>query len=321
MINRTLIRIKVIQILFSFYKGAQSGVDSAKNELILSLDKSYELYMLLLRLSVDVCNYAADVKKRKNEVRSVRGAVEFEERDKMPADFFAENKVVDQISKCSQLNDFLEKHKTGWEGRNDLILALYKEVMQSKTYADALAEDQNYDNDKKFLRAVYRDVFAKSDILSEELERLSIYWNDDEEIVTSFVMKTISQYQEAEGEDKELLPKYKDANDETFALTLLTKVIYNEAEYHDLINENCKNWDVNRIAFMDIIIMQSAIAELISFPQIPVDVTMNEYIEIAKFYSTGKSSSFVNGILDAVLKKLKADGKLVKAASIKKTQK
>lgn len=153
----------------------------------------------------------------------------------------------------------------------------------------------------------------KDERLDEVLEDQSLYWNDDKEIVDTFVLKTIKRFEEENGTNQELMPEYKDIEDREFAVRLFRRSILNDEYYRNLISQNIKNWEFNRLAFMDVIIMQIAIAEILSFPAIPTSVTINEYVEIAKYYSTAKSGSYVNGILDTIVKKLKADNKLMKA--------
>lgn len=147
------------------------------------------------------------------------------------------------------------------------------------------------------------------------MEEQNIYWNDDLEIVESFVLKTIKQFDQTTGAEQPLLPMYKDSADEEFVKSLFRKSIELAEVNGALIDEYTKNWELDRIAFMDIVIMKVALAELLSFPTIPVNVTFNEYIEIAKMYSTARSGLFVNGVLDKIVGELKRTNKLIKAES------
>ena len=144
------------------------------------------------------------------------------------------------------------------------------------------------------------------------LEDQSLYWNDDKEIVDTFVLKTIKRFEEKNGANQELLPEFKDEEDQEFARRLFRRAILNCDYYRHLISENTRNWDLDRVAFMDVVIMQCALAEILSFPNIPVSVSLNEYVDIAKVYSTVKSGSFVNGTLDGIVNQLKKEGKLTK---------
>lgn len=316
MINRILLRIKVIQILFSYYKSNGKDVNDAKNELSISLDKTYELYMLLLRLAVEVCDYAKTRKESIAKRCKMAGDANFDSGEKIPADFLAENKVALQLAENQTLNKFLEDNKLSWNKHPEIINSLYADALASQAYEIAEASEHDYDCDRRFLRGFYKSVVTSNPMLTDELEGMSIYWNDDTETVISFIMKTIARYEETTPNDYELMPKFSDPADESFGLTLLTKVIYNQTEYDELITEHIKNWDKDRVAFMDRIILQTAIAELFAFPQIPIVVTLNEYVELSKYYSTPRSSTFINGVLDAIVKDLKEKNKLTKVAVI-----
>jgi N utilization substance protein B len=161
-----------------------------------------------------------------------------------------------------------------------------------------------------------RRVIPECELLGKELEDVSIYWNDDADIVLSFVGKTIRQFEESAGEGYPLLPKFKDAEDEKFALSLFKNAIYNANDYKELIVKHTQNWEADRIAFLDTLIMQTALAEICSFPSIPVNVSMNEYLDLAKYYSTPRSSNFINGVLDAIVKELQEQKKITKVAYI-----
>ena len=150
-------------------------------------------------------------------------------------------------------------------------------------------------------------IFDNED-LDALLEEQSLYWNDDKSIVDTFVLKTIKRFEESNGAAQELLPEYKDMNDKAFACTLFRTAVTKAEEYRALMSDNSKNWDMSRFAFMDVVIMQVALAEIFAFDDIPLNVTLNEYVEIAKYYSTAKSGSFVNGLLDSITKKLRAEG-------------
>ena len=151
---------------------------------------------------------------------------------------------------------------------------------------------------------------------SDSIEDQSIYWTDDLEIVISFIIKTIKRFETENGVNQELLPMFKDNEDAEFASRLIKNALENETVYRQMIDQHTNNWELDRIAFMDIIIMQAALAEIMTFPTIPVNVTLNEYIEISKSFSTDKSATFINGVLDNIVKELKADNKLIKVVKI-----
>ncbi|MCF6357721.1 MAG: transcription antitermination factor NusB, partial [Draconibacterium sp.] len=200
-----------------------------------------------------------------------------------------------------------------WVNNPELIKELYLIMVESDLYKNYMAtEDRSYLDDRKFIAKLFNKLILITEDLYIVLEEQSIFWNDDVEFVISMIVKTIKRFNEFAGSDQSLMPMYKDQEDHDFAKDLIRKAIINHDELRGLIEEHSKNWDVDRIAFMDILIMQLAIAEFLYFPSIPTKVTMNEYIELSKFYSTEKSRNFINGILDKTLKVLKSSGKVEK---------
>ena len=174
------------------------------------------------------------------------------------------------------------------------------------------AETSSYDEDREFWRKIYKKIIVRNERLDDILEDQSLYWNDDREIVDTFVLKTIKRFDPKNGEKQELLPEFKDEEDKEFARRLFRRTILNEDYYRHLISDNSKNWNIDRVAVMDVVIMQIALAEILSFPNIPVSVSLNEYVEIAKLYSTPKSGGYINGTLDGIVNQLKKDNKLTK---------
>ncbi|HRX12691.1 MAG TPA: transcription antitermination factor NusB, partial [Draconibacterium sp.] len=200
-----------------------------------------------------------------------------------------------------------------WANHPELIRELYLIMIESVMYSEYInSETRSFIDDRKFVEKIFNKIFLVSEELYEVLEELSIYWNDDIEFVISIITKTIKKFNEFSDSDQRLMPMYKDEEDKVFAKELLRKSIINHDELHALIKVHSSNWDVERIAFMDILMMQLAITEFLYFPSIPTKVTMNEYIELSKYYSTEKSRNFINGILDKTLKDLKKEGKISK---------
>ena len=173
-------------------------------------------------------------------------------------------------------------------------------------------ESSGYESDKKFVLKMVDKLVAPYEELYNVLEEQNIYWNDEAEFIISMVLKTLKSFEMIQGEDAVLLPEFKDEDDYQFVKTLFRKSIANYKESYDLIKKFSKNWDFERVAFVDIVLMQIALAEISEFQHIPVKVTLNEYIEIAKFYSTSKSGNFINGILDKIVDHLIEEKKLVK---------
>ncbi len=307
MINRVLLRIKIIQILYSFYKGDGSSVPAAEKELFHSIERTYDLYFHLLQLSIEITQYAA------SRIESKRNKLRPNEEDLNPNTRFIDNSFIQQLTTNTQFVDYLTKQKLSWVNHPDTIKQLYEELIKTDFYADYMnAATVDYAADKDIWRKIYKKICLQSEDLDSCIEDQSIYWVDDLEIVISFVIKTIKRFDQNALEGQLLLPMFKDQEDADFARKLLRGVLTHGNEYRQMIDENTKNWELDRIAYMDILIMQVALAEIMDFPTIPVNVTLNEYIEIAKNYSTEKSGTFINGVLDNIVGQLKKDNKLIK---------
>jgi len=284
------------------------GIEKAEKELFFSIEKAYDLYFYLLLLVVNLTLYAEDRINKKKQMLTASFA------DKNPNTRFTKNKFAAQLAANKELWAYVERQKISWAQHNEMIRELYETVVKSEIYSQYMCDtDNSYRKDKEFWRNIFKKILPDSEILGRELEEISIYWNDDAETVISFILKTIKRFNEENGSNQPLLCMFKDDDDSEFAKELLRNAIYNEKEYKDMISEHTKNWEVDRLAFMDSIIIQVALAEIHAFPSIPISVTMNEYIEIAKYYSTAKSSVFVNGILDSIVDKLRKDNKIIKA--------
>jgi len=218
-----------------------------------------------------------------------------------------------EVEVGEQLRQFAESQKKTWENESEFVKSLCEKIMATETYQNYMeAETSSYEEDRELWRKLYKTIIFKSEELDQVLEDQSLYWNDDKEIVDTFVLKTIKRFEEKNGSKQELLPEFKDDEDQEFARRLFRRAILNADYYRQLISENTKNWELDRVAFMDVVIMQIALAEILSFPNIPVSVSLNEYVEIAKVYSTPRSGSFINGTLDGIVNTLKNENKLTK---------
>lgn len=307
MINRALLRIKIVQILYSYYKSEGKSLPVAEKELFHSIGKTYDLYFHLLQLSVEITRYAAaKVEMKRNKLRP-------SEDDLNPNTRFIDNRFIAQLVSNTTFNGYLNDKKLTWVNDAEIIKLLYDEIVASHIYAEYMENSQcNYVGDKDVWRKIYKKILLQNEALDDSIQDQNIYWTDDIDLVVSFILKTIKRFDENNGSDQPLLPMFRDDEDADFATKLFRSVIQNEIELRKLIDDNTKNWELERIAFMDIIIMQVALAELMNFPTIPVSVTLNEYIEIAKNYSTEKSGTFINGVLDNIVGQLKKENKLIK---------
>ena len=307
MINRVLIRLKIIQIVYAYYQNGSKNLDAAEKELFFSLSKAYDLYNYLLMLMVAVTNYA---QKRIDAAKSKLAPTTEELYPNMK---FVENKFIAQLEVNQQLTEFITNQKRSWANEETFVKGLYDRITASDIYKEYMAStDNSYDADRELWRKLYKTFVFNNEALDTLLEDQSLYWNDDKEVVDTFVLKTIKRFDEKNGVNQPLQPEFKDEEDREFARRLFRRTILNADYYRHLISENTRNWDLDRVAFMDVIVMQCALAEILSFPNIPVSVSLNEYVDIAKVYSTPKSGSFVNGTLDGIVNQLKKDGKLTK---------
>jgi N utilization substance protein B len=293
--------------VYAYYQNGNKNLDTAEKELFFSLSKAYDLYNYLLLLMIELTNFAhkrIDVAKNKLVPSP---------EDLAPCMKFVENKFIAQLEVNKQLSEFVTNQKKTWANETDFIKELFDKISSSDMYKEYMeSAESSYIEDRELWRKIYKNFIMNSESLDQVLEDQSLYWNDDKEIVDTFVIKTIKKFEEKQGVNQKLLPEFKDEEDQEFARRLFRRSILNEDYYRHLISENTKNWDLDRVAFMDVIIMQIALAEILSFPNIPISVSLNEYVEIAKLYSTAKSGSFINGTLDGIVNQLKKEGKLTK---------
>ena len=288
MINRVLIRLKIVQIIYAYYQNGGKNLDTAEKELFFSLSKAYDLYNYLLLLMVEV------TKQANKKLNAAKNKLIPTKEELFPNTKFVENRFIAQLEVNKQLLDFAGNQKKTWENEADFVKSLCEQIMESDIYKEYMAsETSSYEEDREVWRKIYKKIIFNNAELDQVLEDQSLYWNDDKEIVDTFVLKTIKRFEEKNGAKQELLPEFKDDEDQDFARRLFRRAILNSDYYRHLISENTKNWDLDRVAFMDVIIMQIALAEVLSFPNIPVSVSLNEYVEIAKLYSTPKSGGLL----------------------------
>ena len=306
MINRELIRIKIVQLTYAYYQNGSKNIDSAEKELIFSLSKAYDLYNYLLALIVSVTREA----RRHLEVAQARAE---REGTKQPSQKFAYNRFAIQLEENKMLTEFMETQKKTWNDEPEFVNKLYNQIVGSQIYQEYMAaEADDYETDRELWRKLYRTLIQNNTDLDALLEEQSLYWNDDKEVVDTFVLKTIKRFDEKSQARQELLPEYDNEEDRDYARKLFRATIMNANDYQHFMSEASQNWDFSRLAYMDIVIMQIAIAEMMTFPSIPISVTINEYVELAKLYSTPRSGAYINGMLDTIARHLVKTGKLLK---------
>lgn len=293
------------------YADVRSSLMEARKSLGTSLDKAYELYHSLLQLMIDL------TRTRELQLDEAKHKYLPTHDDLNPNMKFVENQFVRALAENADMKAYLEATPISWIDDQVTLRHLLDKIMESEIYKAYMADPvSDMEKDCELWYSLFKNVIADSDELAEALESQSVFWNDDLAIMGSFVLKTIRRFAHA-GDDLDsvkLMPKYKDTEDERFGPRLFDFAVAHQQEYRALIDSRLEgsNWDPERLAFMDIVILETAIAELLNFPSIPTVVTVNEYTEIANYYSTLKSGQFVTGMLYGVINQLKADGTLVK---------
>lgn len=312
MINRDIIRRKAVQLTYAYFQNGYHNIENAEKEFLFSLSKAYHLYNTLLLLVVAVTKMA----RKRYDVAAARADREGQER---PSDRFAFNKFATQLEENTMLRTFVEEQRNVWDDKVEFVKNLFLRIEESEMYQEFMdSDDDSYDAHRELWRKIYKYFVEDNEDLNALLEEESLYWNDDKEIVDSFVLKTIKRFDEKNGKNQELLPEYTDVEDREYARRLFRAAIMNSDQYQRYMTEASRNWDFSRLAYMDVVIMQLAIAEMLTFPAIPVSVTLNEYVELAKEYSTGRSAGYINGMLDTIARHLINTNKMHKTMPEKK---
>ena len=306
MINRELIRIKVVQLTYAYYQNGNKNIDTAEKELFFSLSKAYDLYNYLLLLIVAIT---------REERHRVDIAIQRAQREEteLPSQKFVYNKFALQLEVNKMLHDFVVAQKLSWDDDIEFIRKVCNQIESSELYTNYMSsESDDYETDRELWRKLYKQLIQNNTDLDALLEEKSLYWNDDREVIDTFVLKTIKRFSPDKESGQELLPEYKDEEDKDFARRLFRATILNADRYQQYMSEASRNWDFSRLAYMDVVIMQIAIAEMLIFPNIPVSVTINEYVDLAKLYSTPKSGGYINGMLDSIARYFVNNGLMMK---------
>ena len=307
MISRRMLRIKVIKALYAHMKSDADSLMASEKMLVTSIDKTYDLYFLMLSLVAEMAHYA----EQRQEAAKKKQLPTYE--DLNPNRKFVDNAVIRLIAQSDSVNDYLAARKLSWAKYPELVKTLFTQLEQSEYYKKYMAsQERSFREDLALVTEVYTRELEESEILENVLDEMSILWNDDLGFALIMVTRTLSNMRPSHV-DVKVLPKFKSIEDLDFARELFAKAAVNFDNYQEEIEKYTRNWDVERIAFMDNLIMATAVAELVTFPSIPVKVTLDEYIEIAKFYSTHGSSTFINGILDKIVASFTEQGKINKS--------
>lgn len=308
MLNRRHLRIKVLQALYAYFQSKEDNFRRTENELMQAVEKIYDLYIYLLLTFSEVKSISENrIEEKKKKIRPT-------EEDLHPNLKFVNNEIVRMLEEDKELRAISEERKVNWVGdeTQEMFRKIYLQMKDSETFFEYMNNGQEgFEEDKAFALELFRTEIANSELLYNFFEEKSIHWIDDIDLACSMALKTIKSIEE--GEKITILPLYKKDDDEQeFIRELLRKTISMNKENEELIDELTKNWELDRIAKMDIILMKMAITELQIFNNIPTKVTLNEYIEISKFYSTPKSNGFINGVLDKAIDRLQKEKKIVK---------
>lgn len=308
MLNRRHIRVKVMQTMYAF-KGSESD-DFSKDQkfLLFSIDNMYNLYLLLISLLIEVQKRAeSDLQKKQNKHLATK-------EDKDPNRKFVNNQLLKLLKENLPLKDQLDANKiTNWELDGEYIDIIFKDIISSDLYKEYMkTRVSDFKEDKDFIVDIFKDIIAPNDKLYDYMEDKNLTWLDDLPTVNTTILKLLRKVKETSPENYFTPKLYKDIEDKQFAINLFKKTLLNATDINGEIDKKTKNWDSDRIATVDYVLLQMAICELNNFPSIPVKVTINEYLEISKEYSTPKSSIFINGILDKLVKEYEASGDLKK---------
>ena len=307
MLSRRLLRLKVVKGLYAHIKSESDNLQASEKSLVLSIDKTYELYIQLMGLIVDVARYAEE----RQEIARQKKLPTYE--DLNPNRKFVENVVVARIAESEAVQSFLSKHSLGWSRYPELIKNIYNTLIQSPFYNKyMLSSNRSFKEDLQLVTDFYVNCLEDNEVLEDALEEQSIYWSDDLGYALMIVIRTLSNMRESHQELR-LQPKFKSDEDLIFAKELFAKSALQFSQNQLYIDRFTHNWDVERLAFMDKLIMSVAMTEIVSFSSIPVKVSLDEYIELSKYYSSPTSSTFINGVLDKVVESLTEEGKVNKS--------
>jgi N utilization substance protein B len=308
MLNRRHIREKVLKTLYAFFQADHREIRIGENELFHSIDKVYDMYLMYLSL-VGAFQRSAENLIQERKQKHLPTA-----EDLNPSLNFVNNALVKAIEEHSELQKRLEKSKIGWADQGDLVKKHFMQMRNHPNFLEYLAiEEPDLKQDRDILVWVFEEIVFPSESIEQLFEERSIYWLDEIGVIQAGVLKTIRSIKPDADPSFELLPLHKEAEaDRVFATDLFRKTIAHSEAFEKEIASRTQNWEIERVAKMDMILMKMAITELTAFPSIPVKVTLDEYIELSKDYSSPQSKNFINGILDKIVADFRRDEKIVK---------
>ncbi len=308
MLSRRLLRIKVIKALYAHLKSGSDNMIASEKSLLNSVDRAYDLYIQMLMLPIELAHYAQtrqELAKRKKLPTA---------EDLNPNTKFTDNSIISKIAASQAISDYAGANTLSWSRHPELIRSIYNQMVESDYYTEYMISGENtFNEDKKLLESLFMQL-QECEALDTMLEESSILWCDDMPFILMMIMRTLSNLRPSQSEVK-VLPKFKSEDDLDFVRSLFQRTLVNFSSYEEYIERFTSNWDLDRIVFMDNLIIGTAMAELVTFSSIPIKVTLDEYIEISKYYSTPGSSTFINGVLDKIVGSLSKEGQIQKSGT------
>jgi N utilization substance protein B len=309
MLSRHFLRVKVLQSLYAYKLSGEVSFDLAEKELYKSISETYDLEVYLYSSLLEIKDIA------ENKIEEAKGKFFPTEEEMNPNMRFVENALLKQLSENIELTSAIDKLKINWTDQRELLRKILNKFKNSDSYKSYMAKETvNYEDEKKIIIQLLKNYLLKNESFLDYLSELKIYWESDFQFVGLSFLKFLKEFKQADTASKSLIKSFefseKDAKD--FAIDLFRKAVTHYDDFDELFKKRIENWDMDRLAFIDIIIIKMGLVELVYCPEVPVRVTLNEYIEMAKEFSTERSKLFVNGLLDKFLVDLRAAGKIRK---------
>lgn len=309
MISRRYLRVKTFQALYAYYQSDDKNENRVEKELFLSLEKMHDLYLFFLLIGEELVHRTT---LRMEEAKSKRLP---SPEDLVPNTKFIDNRIFKLLADNSSLKEHLKTKKMSWDADQELVTKFLVHMRAHKIYEEYMAsKEDSFEEDQKFVVNLYKKIIPSFDLLVSEVSEKSIFWGYDEmDFVLSMVLKTIKKFDKESGANYRVMALYTNRKEDTkFVRELYRETIFNDKTNSKLIADKTKNWEVERIAMVDVLLMKMALTEFLKFKSVPIKVSFNEYIELSKIYSTPKSKVFVNGVLDKLVEELTKNGELKK---------
>ena len=306
MLSRRLLRVKVAKTLYAHLKSGSDNLRASEKNLVESIDKAYDLYYQMMSLVVEVARYA----EGRIELAMQKKLPTYE--DLNPNRRFVDNAVIHLMANSDSINDYIAERKLSWAMQSDAIRDVYNRLIEAEFYKKYMsAPVVTFTDDRKFVEEFFQWL-EEDEAMLDVVNEMSLLWSDDYGFALFMALRTVQNLKRSHTEVK-VLPKFKSDEDLDFAKRLFVKSLVDYEDNQEIVDRYSKNWDVERVVFMDSLIINIAIVELTQFDSIPVKVTLDEWIDIAKYYSSPTSSNFVNGVLDKIVADFMADGTIQKS--------